>query len=503
MIYRKLCIIFLILCCSACLPAVVNGQLTQIGDKYVLQVWGSHYERGYATGYLMADNIMNVFSYYFYTSISGSNPNTYNYYQQFHQNNFLTNERYTAEAEGMLAGMTASGASVYHSGLQRNLNVNDLLFANAVVDIAGYQQGKELELGCSSLSSWGMATVDDPFLQGGIVITRLLDWSRNNTLIANPLLVVHYPSEPDECKWISFAYPGMFGALSAISENGAAAFLNMGNIHTHPNTTNLTNVLFDIRSGLERTDYNNDGVYSTEDVFAAVADGNHVGGTITHNIQQWADSSRAAIIETNNSGTVRRLYNQNSNLNGDNLAATNHFRNLYEPVACSRYSRIIDSLNVGPIISAERQITVMKGAGGVANNLMMIQYQPNNGNILWSTASNTAPAYTQPPLVLNANDLFVFPTAVSDETVAPAVPKLSVYPNPLRVGQELKLGFPGKIASLQLYNLRGQMLLNVSSDSSYNLAVTEFLRNRPSGVYLLRVKSPAGEVATGKLLYLK
>jgi len=133
----------------------------------------------------------------------------------------------------------------------------------------------------------------------------------------------------------------------------------------------------------------------------------------------------------------------------------------------------------------------------------MIQYQPNNGNILWSTASNTAPAYTQPPLVLNANDLFVFPTAVSDETVAPAVPKLSVYPNPLRVGQELKLGFPGKIASLQLYNLRGQMLLNVSSDSSYNLAVTEFLRNRPSGVYLLRVKSPAGEVATGKLLYLK
>ena len=36
------------------LAAQVNGNLQYIGDKAILQVWGDHYQRGYAQGYLFA-----------------------------------------------------------------------------------------------------------------------------------------------------------------------------------------------------------------------------------------------------------------------------------------------------------------------------------------------------------------------------------------------------------------------------------------------------------------
>ena len=486
------------------LSGIVNGHLSQTGNKYILHVWGSHQERGYAHGYLMASNIMNMFSDYFFTYVCGSSVANYNYYQQYHQMHFNADTRFVNEAQGILDGMIASGISVYHNGLQRNLNVNDILFVNAIVDISGYQQGKDLELGCSSLSSWGQSTIADPFLQGSIVITRLMDWNRNNTLIANPLLVVHHPSEPDERKWASLTYPGLFGALSAITDNGASAFLNMGNIHTYTDENNLSNILFDIRSGLERTDANNDGVHSTEDVLYTVSTGHHIGGTIIHSVQQWADSSQAAIIETNNSGTVRRLHNQYSNLNADNLAATNHFRMLYAPEACYRYSRIIDSLSVNPYVSSERQLTIMKGAGGVSNNLMMIQYQPSNGNILWSVATGTAPAYAELPLELNTDMLFIILTAISDEYVPSAQARLSVYPNPIKPVDQLNIVSNKQMDRLYIFNLRGQLIQTYDHiGKNLSVLVSDVLANYPSGVYLAKTEFTDGGSHTEKFLYLK
>jgi hypothetical protein len=486
------------------LNATVNGKLSQIGNKYVLHVWGTHYERGYATGYLMGTNIMNVFSNYFYTSIAHSNPATYNNLHQYFQDHFVIDSRYQYEAQGMIDGILAAGVSPYHSGIGRDLYVSDLLFVTAVVDIYALARNPEWEMGCSSLSSWGQATTADPFLQGGVVVTRLLDWSPNSSLIANPVLIVHIPTEPDERKWMSFTYPGMFGALSAITDNGAAAFLNMGNIHPQLNETGLTPVLLDIRSGLERIDYNGDGIQNTEDLFSSLLDGNHISGTIIHNVQEWPDSCRTAIIETNNSGTVRRLHNQNSGLNGDNLAATNHFRLLNNPVYCARYNRIIDSLSVSPIVNPARQWKLLQGAGGVSSNLMMMQYEPTTGNILWSVAIPSHPAYTQTPLELNTSTLFVIPTGVNDENLPPAAIALKLYPNPLHNGDKLRLSCSKQIFAVEVYNLRGQLLSQVKVLALEPEIITEqLLSNQPSGVYLLKAMLNDGSTLRSKMLYIK
>jgi hypothetical protein len=203
----------------------VNGQLTDLGDRYLLHVWGNHYERGHAMGYLMGDQIMTVFRDYFFMSVVGNNVSVYNTYRQFYMDHFVTDERYLLELQGMVAGMQESGTDLYHERLARELELDDFLFVNAVADLS---TGQVSNLGCSSLSSWGQATINDAQLMGKLQITRLLDWTRSPTLINNSVLIVHHPSEADEIKWISFSYPGLIGALSAISEEKAAAFLNVG-----------------------------------------------------------------------------------------------------------------------------------------------------------------------------------------------------------------------------------------------------------------------------------
>ncbi len=483
--------------------SIVNGQLSQIGNKYILKVWGTHYERGYAMGYLLAPNIMNVFSNYFYTIVTGANPNTYEYYLNLHRNNFNTDSRFSDEASGLRDGMFASGYSMYHSGLQRNLNLDDILFVNAIVDITGFMNGKDPELGCSSISSWGVSTSLDPQLQGDLVISRLLDWSPNDALLANPLLVIHYPAETDEQKWMSFTYPGLIGALSAITESGSAAFLNMGNIHNHPDPTNLTNVLFDIRKGMERYDLDGDEQHTPEDLFYSLANGHHVGGTIIHSVQQWADSCQAAIIETNNTGTMRRGQDQYSGLNGDNLAATNHFRKLYSPVPCYRYSRMIDSLSVNPQVSAERQLTVLKGAGGVPQNLMLIHYQPSTGQILWSVAMSGNPAYSQTPLFLDAAELWTQQSPVSDELIPQVNLSPQVYPNPLKCGQTLKLETCESIKQVCIYNLKGQIMLQAQNPWELEFELPARNSNLSSGVYFLKAETANGRILTSKFVYLK
>jgi len=485
------------------LCAEVNGQLSQVEGKNILHVWGTHSERGYALGHLMGDNLMSVFSNYFFPAVSGSSAYYYNNQLQAYMQNFVIPERYISEAQGIINGMQDAGISTYHNGLARNLSVNDILFVNGIVDIAGGARSG-LELGCSSLSSWGQSTQSDPNLQGDLSITRMLDWNRNQSLIENPVLVVHHPSEPNERKWMSFTYPGLIGALSAITEDNAAAFLNMGNIHTATNPVGLTPVLLDIRSGLELLDFNGDGVHTTEDIFASVQEGNHLSGTIIHNTQQWQDSCRAAIIETNNSGTVRRMVGEDSNIAGDNLAATNHFRKLAAPVYCYRYSNIIDSLAYSPLVGEDRQWALLTGAGAVTNNMMMIEYLPTLNKVLWSNASSTQAAYTQTPLQLDTATLFANPVSNSDEHISPAPLSLIAYPNPLRNGQILNLKGIQNIRSLEVYNLRGQLIHHNAHISSSILGIpSNVFYQQASGIYFIKAMDSNGDSSQAKLLYLK
>ncbi len=477
------------------LSADINGQLTELEDRYILHVWGNHYERGYAMGFLMAENIMDVFCNYFFPTAAANNVSVYNYGLQYYLDHFVTDSRYLDEASGMIAGLQDSEVDIYHQSLQRELGLDDILFINAIVDLSTGQI-RDLELGCSSLSSWGDATLLDPELNGNLQITRLLDWNRNTALIRNSTMVVHHPSEPDEQKWISFTYPGLIGALSAITESKSAAFLNVGNVHTNTSTSELSTVLLNIRSGLERIDFNDDGSHDPEDLFSSLSSANHLSGTIIHNVQEWPDSAQAVIIETNNTGTVRRMVGQNSGVAGSNLAATNHFRQLSDAVYCYRYTRIVDSLAVSPEVDIDRQWQIMQGAGGTQSNLMMIQYLPSQSRIHWANASPWHAAYLLEPMIFDTQELFTLPTSTADLHQIPQVQNLSLYPNPIRRNQSLYIKESIAIKQVDVYNLKGQIIH--SSDQLPDSSV--FSSN---GVYLLRITDQDNGKHLSRMLFLQ
>ncbi|HOH78092.1 MAG TPA: T9SS type A sorting domain-containing protein [Candidatus Cloacimonadota bacterium] len=504
-IFRALFIAVLVLWIGL-ISAQPQGELSQYGDKLVLKVWGSHYQRGYAQGYLLNQRIMNVFHGYYYTMFAFGSPTAYDYFWNWYQQHFSFHPRLYLEAEGLIDGIAASGSSLWHDGLQRNLTPEDVMQVNAVVDMIQIRNQlrpeSPLELGCASLSSWGISTQQDSLLAGSAVITRFLDWSSNDALIANPLLVVHHPSENDEQKWMSFTFPGLLGALSAINESGTAAFLNMGNDYNNPSPNNLTHVLFDIRDGLELIDADDDGVNKAEDVYHCLAQGHHYNGTIIHALDELEGNPNAMVIETSNTNTVLRRFNQYGNLPGNHLAATNHFRYGGSTICCERYASIQDSLYANHQISAKRQWRVLSGAAGQTHNLSALQYTPSTGAILWTAATLTDPAWSNSALSLDREELFNFNVSSSDELQGPVSLSLKLWPNPVSRGQKLNIEAANGLHKVEIFNLRGQKVVSYNA-SGREASLLLDVDVPASGIYFLRVHDQRGASNTRRFLVIR
>lgn len=499
---RKLIPLLILIALTLPLCGQINGELQYIGPKAILQVWGTHFQRGEAQGYFLADPIMEVFDQFYYLWVAQYNPVFYNYLMNYYQEHFDTDPRMLSEAQGVIAGISAAGVSLYHSGLQRDLTAEDLLLSNAFLDmsqIRGSYGSEPLELGCSSLSSWGVSTQQDSLLQGSAVITRLLDWTQISTLIANPVLIVHHPAEADEQTWLNFTFPGLIGALSALSSAGTWASLNVGNDHYATNTQGLDPVFFDLRRGIERLDLNYDDVSNPLDVFASLNAGNHLSGTIIHTLAEQDGDVQTVVIETNNSGTALRYFDNNGNLPGNHLAATNHFRWLVNPTCCNRYDNIQDSLYANHNVTAKRQWNVLTGAAGLETNLAALQYTPSTGNLLWASALTGLPAYQNPAISLNANTLFSYNVSADDTAIPAPALSLQLYPNPLARGGTLNLKSGTSFDRCEVFNLRGQKVWSRILDqrgANVSLDLPDF----PAGLYLLKVSDGQGSGASKKLL---
>lgn len=382
---RFVLFVLLSLLCVAAL-AQVQGELSNVGDKRVLKVWGTHYERGYAVGYLQSAEIMDGFTSYFVGSIFLNSANTYNYYMGQFLASFAVDAVYQQEVDGIIAGMAAAGQSLYCAVLGRDVTADDLMMLNSIVDLSGaFDLG---DFGCSSFSAWDAATATDPQLAGEMVITRLMDWSMHPFLFTNSLLVVHFPSEADEQPWMSFTYPGFIGSLSGINAQNVSVFMNMGNHHEHPNVQTYHPILFTIRNGLEKLDYNNDGACSNADITQAIIDRAQLSGHIIHA----TDADGALIIECNNeNGVATRSYLDNTMIPNFELVATNHFRTLYPPTTGSRYVAFADSLMANAEVTVQRSWDVTAAAGGISTNIHAIEYVPSLGLVLWATATQGTP----------------------------------------------------------------------------------------------------------------
>lgn len=499
-----LILIFIVSISTILSAQIVNGDTLTVDGKKILKVWGTHQERGYAYGYLMGSEIKEIAEDYIIGYVFGNNSFLYENFRSYILEHFEIEEKYHTETEAMVSGIVESGVDIYSSVLGRELDAFDILCANCIVDMSGMNMyAPNISFGCSSLSSWGESTLVDPNLFGSLVITRNMDWTPNETLLYNHLLLVNFPSEEDEVPWLSFTFPGMIGALSAINQNGIATFMNMGNMDTANYEENLHPIFLSIRNGIEMNDYDNNSINDQFDVYQAVEDALHLSGSIIHCVNE----ESGIVVECNNiMGTVYRDEDDNTIIPLNNLAATNHFRELYSPVYCYRYVNISDSLNANPNISVERSWDILSGAAGVTSNLHTIQFAPALDLIKWSTAKPGHPAYTLPPTIFDEEELFTPMTSIDPE-LCRAELVLHSFPNPFF--SEITISFQisneqnqhNEHIKLMIYNLKGQKIRVLECFNSAETKATDTLYHITwdgrdennmrvsTGIYLLKFQS--------------
>ena len=263
-------IIFTIFTINSFSNPIVSADTLRIDGKLVLWLRADNYGNGWNYGYFLGNRIMSLFDNYVIPTAFGGATN-YTMARQAFDQYFIVDEKYNQIAQGIVDGIEQSGVSLFSQILNDNLGFKDLLIANSIPDFTAMDDSwKDIGPGCSNLTSWGEATINAPELLGETVISRNLDWTNNPNLINNAIIIVWAPTGPDEQRWVSFGFIGMFGALSGFNESGVATFQNMSNYVSSATGTGFYPVNLAQRNGLEKADYNLDGVCSPRDVSDAV-----------------------------------------------------------------------------------------------------------------------------------------------------------------------------------------------------------------------------------------
>jgi len=484
-----------------------QGYIEYKENKMIVRVWGTHYERGYAQGYLLCDGITDIFNTYFLANLFNNNVSVYNATRSFFETSFAVDDKYITEGMGVLDGMIAGGQSLYCAVLGRDIDVTDLMMCNSLIDYADdkdFSQGNDL---CSSLASWGTSTVNSPDLSGESIITRFLDWTPHSSLLDNQVVLVSFPSESDEQNWISFTFTGLFGCLSAINEAGVGSFYNVGNIDAYDPGDTFNPIFLSIRNGIEAADYNNSGQCNPMDVVKAVSDDVQRTGSIMNVISSTEKDSFSLVIECNNiNGVVVRIKEDNTIITGDNLAATNHFRKLYSPIYCYRYDHIADSLLINAQIDPARSWNLLSGAAGTSTNMQAIQYIPWSGKILWSTRTGSVPAYQVVPTSFTTYELFDY---VSTDSPIPEQANTlfikGIFPYP--ASEIVNVSYYSKYAddaSCTVYDIKGREVIQekLQAHAGINDYSLRFSDDMPSGIYFVKIDDNNYSI-TSKMLIVR
>ena len=428
---RLVFLAFLFFSLSSSFSQVKGVIASDTGNITVVKVWGTHYERGYAYGYLLQDRILNVFNNYLKPAFGSSLSTAKSIILQ--GTVIVISQAYKDEAQGVIDGIEAAGGNI------TGMDYTDILVANSYLDFQGMSTFLNLNFknGCSSLMSWDAAT-NSTALNGKSVITRHLDWSVSNILINNQVMVVHIPSEIDEQPWAMIGFAGQMSALSGFNNSGVSAFQHMmsgSGLGTGSYSNSYEPIWFTIRKGLEKLDYNNDGMHDVQDIKDALSSNisGYADGFIVATMgpsSAIADSLIATVAElTPASPYITFRANEFADsIPSDNLYVANSpikRNNAYN--FCSRYNGVINNIGNGLNMSAEANWNIMKlYSNSGAGNIQMMQVIPEERKFNLSVYKSGSPAYLNNITCYNIDSLFSITTSV------PVVSSndFSIYPNP-------------------------------------------------------------------------
>ncbi len=217
------CWIILLCLLVLCPPLVVQGQDVngrivaqelEAGQGYtVLHVWGSHYEMGYAHGYLMAEYVELAYQQYL-SAFGYAWPAARSRCENW---TFLP-----AACEEEIQGIVDAVHEVYPAS---TMDALDLKVACTFGDWA-------YAYACRSTSCWG-ELVGAPY---GTLSARKLQFMVLPPSITQQwhhVICAWEPSDDSPC-WVNCAFPGYVSAVTAVNEFGTAASLHDWNSSTGP-----------------------------------------------------------------------------------------------------------------------------------------------------------------------------------------------------------------------------------------------------------------------------
>ncbi len=403
-------------------PIPVNGEiLADTNNLTVVKVWGTHYERGYAHGYLLGNKMLQTISYiksYFGSDIDYARSLVSS------GEDLIIEPQYQEEAQAMIAGMVEAGIDT------TNFDYIDILVGNCWSDLEGYLYKKGGGSDCSCLLNWGEGTANSP-LNGKSIAARFWDWSGYQTIIIdNAVLIAHIPSEPNLQPWLLLGYAGeMVPSGGGISQGGLSMYKNgMSDFNGSavPGTA-YAPYIFTMRKILETNDFNGDGVHNTQDARDGF-DANPQGYAIDKIIPVIArnnpdsDSLTAMVVEIAPVEPTHtyRTNSYDDNIPGDNLYAANHqvARNNAQNY-CYRYNSVSQNFGDSTNIGIERNHEIMTNYSVLQSgrNYGYIQHIPEMDLLKVSVIRDGIDAYALPMTSFNLRSFFNRPPEFITEAI--------------------------------------------------------------------------------------
>lgn len=479
----RLILLFLLLSGFSLQAQTVHGVFIQNTNPYILKVWGNHYERGYAMGYLLGAQIADIYGNYVAPQF-GSNLSMAKLMIQ--QGLFDIDSVLLSEAHGVIDGITDAG---HNPGTMDYL---DVLIGNTFLDFQNISsfKNKIKSPGCSSLISWGDATSGSE-LGGKSIITRHLDWSTHSSVLNNQAIIVHFPTDAGEQPWLLIGFAGQMGVLSGVNQSGLGVFQHsMSDSYSPGNSTaQYEPVWFCLRRALEQTDINNDGVCNTQDVKAAAlenvngfADG-YIISSIAPNI--YNNDSLCAMISELAPAAPLHTFRDNTypdSIPGDNIYAANYEIKRNDHLHfCFRYDQTKHALDAvsGQNIGKTESWTIMADSSNAGfGNVQMMQYIPEDNELFVAFHPGDAPAYETTPIAFDLVSLF---TPTNHPAISCSKP--IVFPNPaenfLNISPETD-----EVYDFVLYSSAGKKVIRksgLSGDGRIDIG------RLPAGLYMAQI----------------
>ena len=464
----------------------VNGiVVADTGNIRVIKVWGTHYQRGFACGYLCAASILDIFNGYILPQFGLYMPLAKQMITA--GTHFRIDSVYFDEARGMLAGMDSAGVNT------AGLSYLDILVANSYLDISA-MAGLKSGMGCSSLMSWGSATAGTD-LNGKAVISRHLDWTPNLSVTGNQVVVIHFPSEAGEQPWLLIGFAGQIAALSGVNNSGLGVFQHM--MSDYSGATGQLNmayepVWFSLRRALEQNDINTDGISDVVDMQAAIqqSSAGYADGYLISMLSPGDSSARIAMVAETAPEMPFAVFRGSEfpdSIPGQNLYVANYqiSRNdMYH--FCGRYLRTRKGLGSGTNIGSLNNWAIMRDSSNSGNsNIQFMQYIPDDRILRLSVYRNGKAAYRNPPVEYNLDLLFMNEAGMHPEETASGM--LRISPNPC--SSELNVSFAGKCPpeAWEVYDLRGSRCLQSQGKRTLPSRFRVNTSALPHGIYVLKV----------------